>query len=158
MTILIHAARPVQIDDLDAPTILDRWYAAESSPFALDGIQCDEPTPAECLTDGTDHADGDDAPAPSPRYDVIVNHAEFTDGGYAVIDRETGGAVKFTRWFQDALNLAADLNAEDHPGLGDWWATLGPDAELDARWCLTLAGGRRSAMNLDPSEDSERFS
>lgn len=48
MTILASIACPVQAID-EQPTALDRQYAAESSPFALEALQSNEPTPVEAL-------------------------------------------------------------------------------------------------------------
>lgn len=33
---------------------------------------------------------------------------------------------------------------DDGPDMGDWWHHLGPDDDLDARWCLTFGGGAGS--------------
>ena len=133
---------PTDYTPVDAPSAADlAAYLMMLAEAGEPGQDLDEPTPLEALDDG-------------PRYAWHVIDAEDSRGGYVVIDRQTREIVGWRPYLSEAQALADDLVAEDHPDLGDWWNWMGPDADLEARWSLTFAGG---GMRLDPDEDSERF-
>lgn len=44
----------------------------------------------------------------------------------------------------DSLSDSTDYAEDEGPDLGEWWDYMEPDVDLDARWCLTIAGGAGS--------------
>lgn len=47
----------------------------------------------------------------------------------------------------EVLEDTTDHGDEADEDLGDWWNWMGPDADLDARWSATIAGGAGSVAS-----------